>query len=177
MSLIDFFIHGEPAPGGSKTFIPSRRRDGSLVIVNRGGKPFPIGNMIDAGKHNKEWKDTVAGQADIAFKFQPIEHPIRVRFEFHVGRPKYHHVAGDPSRPLKDQYRDAVPDGPPDVTKFVRSTEDALTGIVWVDDSLIVQQEAEKVYAVGELTGCRIVVCKPIKEHVEPALFEGVANG
>lgn len=176
MNPIDLFIHGAPAPGGSKTFIPSRRRDGSLVIVNRGGKPFPMGNMIDAGKHNKEWKDTVSGQADIAFKFQPIATAIRVRFEFHLRRPQYHYVAGDPSRPLKDQYRDADPDGPPDVTKFVRSTEDALTGIVWVDDSLIVQQEAEKVYAQGERTGCRIVVCKPIRDLVEPALFEGVAG-
>jgi Holliday junction resolvase RusA-like endonuclease len=34
----------------------------------------------------------------------------------------------------------------PDLTKLIRSTEDALTGIAWNDDASVVHQVARKLY-------------------------------
>ena len=35
----------------------------------------------------------------------------------------------------------------PDISNYVKATEDALNGILWVDDSLIVTETSEKFYA------------------------------
>ncbi len=34
----------------------------------------------------------------------------------------------------------------PDATKLLRSLEDALTGVLWIDDSRIVRQQVKKIY-------------------------------
>ena len=177
-AIIDFFIEGTPAPGGSKTFIPSRRKNGSLVIVYRGSKPFPMGNMVDDGKRNRAWRKTVAAAASKAFPFEPLAVALRVCMEFVLQRPKDHHVAGNRSRPLKDWARDLEPTGDLDTTKMVRSTEDSLTGIVWKDDSFVIQQFNAKRYAnPGERTGCRIVITQPVSDHLPGLeLFEGATS-
>jgi Holliday junction resolvase RusA-like endonuclease len=41
----------------------------------------------------------------------------------------------------------------PDVTKLVRSLEDSLKGIVWLDDSQVVKQSASKRYVHLEVAG------------------------
>ena len=47
----------------------------------------------------------------------------------------------------------------PDALKLARSTEDALTGIVWADDAQTAVLEISKRYAdAGEPCGCQIVI-------------------
>jgi Holliday junction resolvase RusA-like endonuclease len=47
----------------------------------------------------------------------------------------------------------------PDTTKLVRSTEDALKGICWRDDSQVVYQVASKEYAArGGIPGADIKI-------------------
>lgn len=177
---IDFFIFGTPAPGGSKSFIPVWRA-GQLIIERRGPKqlPFPVGNMVDAGGDRlKEWRDQVRRQATAAFRYCPLEGPLRVCFAFVVQRPQNHHRKDDRTQPLKDWALDHWPASDPDTTKLIRGTEDELSGILWRDDSQIVQQFAQKRYAgPGERTGCRIVVTKPIPDHIpDPGLLEAACS-
>ena len=75
----------------------------------------------------------------------PLEQPLWVVFGFTFRRPKGHTRKDGTLRksaPLWPAVR-------PDTTKLVRAVEDALTGIVWADDALIVDQQACKTY-VGE---------------------------
>jgi Holliday junction resolvase RusA-like endonuclease len=68
----------------------------------------------------------------------------------------------------------------PDATKLLRSTEDALTGILWRDDAQIARQTVEKSY--GERAGAWITVEQLELAEVEPVepgrlpLFEASAK-
>lgn len=128
-----FFAPGIPAPGGSKTAMRNRHT----------GKPF----VRDACKRNKPWRDTVASFAlEAMVGRRPMDGPLSVTFVFILPRPKAHFFDGKKTgqlRPTAPNYHSVRPD----TTKLIRSTEDALTGLVWTDDAVISEQRASKVYA------------------------------
>lgn len=187
--MIDFFVPGEPAPGGSKTAMPIRKgvckcgqpqylHDGKRLILNYlddgGSRKDPITGKTKIGIGNREWRAAVELGAKRRYCAAPLEGPLRVLFRFMVRRPQGQHVANDRSRPVREDYQSLV--GPivaPDLTKFIRSTEDALTDAgMWKDDSQVVQQYAEKVYAAShEPEGCRIMVTRCVQDHAPAALF------
>ena len=70
-------------------------------------------------------------------------------------RPKGHYRTGKNALILRKN----APEHPttkPDATKLLRSTEDALTGILWKDDAQIWCQNVTKTY--GECPGAQIQV-------------------
>ncbi len=135
---LEFFIPGIPAPGGSKRAFVLKRRDGSIVRRANGS---PMVNIVDdAGQRNKDWRASVAHFAQIAMNGQqPTDAPLEVSITFFRARPKGHFG----KRGLKDS-APPFPTPKPDATKLMRSTEDAMTGIVWNDDSQIVNQHVYK---------------------------------
>ena len=187
--MIDMFIPGEPAPGGSKTALPMRNRkypgvcnhylhkDGRLVLNykdNGGSRKDPVTGKNDIGAGNREWRAAVEMGTKRRYCAAPLEGPLRVLFRFMVRRPQGQHVANDRARPVREDHQHLI--GPivaPDLTKYIRSTEDALTDAgLWRDDSQVVQQYAEKVYAAShEPEGCRIMVTRCIADHAPAALF------
>lgn len=134
-------ISGIPRPGGSKTATLIRRKGGAIVMCN--GRPLIT--TREAGTHTKEWRALVAYTARQQYQGEPIRGPIRLSAIFFMPRPKGHFRTGKRAGELK-------PDAPqwhtckPDRTKLMRSTEDALTGILWADDTLIVAGPVEKRY-------------------------------
>lgn len=154
---LGFFVPGVPAPGGSKSAFVAMRRDGSIVM--RPGTKIPVVNVTDsAGKGNKEWRAAVAWNGrKFMMRTPPFPCAMRVEFIFFLRRPNDHFTAGNRERGI------LRPDAPPyhiqkpDALKFARSTEDALTGIVWRDDAQTVHISAEKRWADnGQQTGCII---------------------
>lgn len=141
---MEFFIEGKPFPGGSKTAFVPRRKDGSFVM--RPGTSQPVINITDAaGKNNKLWKKACAVFGKNFMRgARPFEQPIKVEFIFFMRRPDKHWSK------RKGQAGVLLPDapqyhtGPPDAIKLARSTEDALTGICWKDDSISVRVCTEK---------------------------------
>lgn len=136
--IIRFFVLGQPAPGGSKKFIP-HSKTGRMICM-------------DDGKNNAEWKDTVKRAAALAYKGPLLDEPLRVVMVFTVLRPKGHF---DASGRIKGSAR-RYPTVKPDVLKLARSTEDALTGVVWRDDSGTVELTAAKRY--GDRPGVEIEI-------------------
>ena len=136
--MIRFFVPGVPAPGGSKKAF--RSPSGRIVVM-------------DDCKRNKPWRDSVASFALEAMVGKtPLEGPLRVSMYFMLPRPRHHFRTGKKAGQLKDTapyYHTSKPDA----TKLVRSTEDAMTGIVWRDDAVIAQQEIDKTYESGRGTG------------------------
>lgn len=134
-------VPGIPAPGGSKRPVRNKYT----------GKT----HLIDDCKRNPEWRAVVALKAQEARVGGVMRGPLRLSVTFVYPRPKNHYRTGKNAGVLR-------PDAPkhkttkPDTTKLLRSTEDALTGIAWVDDSQVVEQWATKIY--GDDPGAVITI-------------------
>jgi Holliday junction resolvase RusA-like endonuclease len=140
--MISFFVPGIPRPGGSKRgfVIPGTKR----VIIT------------EDCKRSKDWRTSVGFMAADCIK-TPLSGPLEVQFIFIMPRPQGHFGSGRNAHKIKS----SAPEWPavkPDVTKLVRSTEDAMKGIAWRDDSQVIIQHAEKRY--GDSPGARIMICK-----------------
>jgi Holliday junction resolvase RusA-like endonuclease len=139
--MIRFFVPGIPAPGGSKK---------AFVIAGKA-------RIVEDCKRNADWRATVATVASEAMQGVEMSRgPLEVWFQFYLPRPKSH-FGKTGLRGAASYY----PTVKPDVTKLVRSTEDALKGITWADDSQIVTQWSEKRYAEpGTRPGCYIRIAE-----------------
>ena len=94
----------------------------------------------------KRWRTAVAWAARVAHRGAPIAGDLALSVTFRTTRPA--------------TVKRARPSVKPDLSKLIRALEDALTGIVWVDDSQVVRYDAiEKVYALpGQKPGAHVVV-------------------
>lgn len=135
MNPIIFFVPGIAKPAGSKNGF-ALKKDG--VYTGRVA-------ITDASKGSKGWKKVVALYARMHYHGPLFDVPLEVSFRVLVPRPKWHYGTGKNSTILKAD-APAYPAVKPDVLKLARGIEDALTQIVWVDDSLIVTELLTKRY-------------------------------
>lgn len=137
LMTIQFFVPGIPKPGGSKKGF-FNKHTGRVSIV-------------DACAKSKDWKQSCAVFAREAYLGAPLAGPLIVKFQFQMLRPQGHRGKNGlkPSAP-------AVPTTRPDVLKLARSTEDAMTGIIWIDDAQTVNLSLSKVYS--EQPGCWVKI-------------------
>ena len=74
---------------------------------------------------------------------EPFDGPLEVCMEFH--RPVQASLSQkERARRLSGSHRPTVK---PDLSNYIKALEDALNGIIWVDDNLIISLEAKKFYA------------------------------
>lgn len=120
---ITITVYGLAAPQGSKRHV--------------GG-----GVMIESSKKVKPWRQDVkaAGLEVVASMpgWVPLDGPLSVAMTFAFLRPKGHYGTGRNAGIVKAS-APTRPAGMPDLSKLVRSTEDALTGVAWVDDARVVE--------------------------------------
>lgn len=131
MKPISVFCAGVPQPQGStKAFA---RKDGGRPIVTS-----------DNAK-NKPWRAVVA--TELAKHVDAVEKvaPIEVHLDFYFLRPASHRKRNPPQHVTK-----------PDADKLIRSCLDAMTGVVFRDDSQVVLVSASKQYAKDDRCGVRI---------------------
>lgn len=147
---VEFRVPGIPRPGGSKRAF--------IIKGKNGAKPRAI--VTEACKTSKDWRASVKLAATEAMEGKErLIGPLLLRVWFMIDRPRAHYVAGKRDRGLKKNAPD-YPTTKPDSTKLLRSTEDAMTGIVWYDDAQIVTQTVRKRYAgSGDPVGALIIVC------------------
>lgn len=145
MSLtVSMFVEGIPSPSGSKKAFahPKTRK----IIV------------MDTAKRKDSWQSIVAMYARKAMTDKEIDMftgPVRMTIYFTFTRPKSHFGTGKNAETVKDSApRFHVVK--PDLTKLIRCAEDALTGIVYKDDSQVVQRSSQKYYS--DKNGCFIRV-------------------
>jgi Holliday junction resolvase RusA-like endonuclease len=136
-----FFVAGIPKPAGSKRgfYIAKIKR----VIIT------------DANLKSKDWKTDVKHEGQKNYSGEPLTCPIRLRITFYMPRPKGHFRTGQNAHLL----RDSAPMfhvTKPDALKLARGVEDALTSIIWKDDSQIVDEQLYKCY--GPKPGCEIEI-------------------
>ena len=131
---IMFTVHGKPQPAGSKR----------AFIFNPKGGGRARASVVDANPKSSSWKTTVGWNAVKARNevglHELLDGPLRLSLVYEVPRPKSH--IGKYGLP-----RASAPSWPtakPDVLKLARAVEDALTGILYRDDSQIVHEELTK---------------------------------
>lgn len=74
---------------------------------------------------------------------EPYDGPLEVCMEFY--RPVQESLSRkERARRLSGDHRPTVK---PDLDNYIKSTSDALNGIIWADDNLIVSLQAEKLYS------------------------------
>jgi Holliday junction resolvase RusA-like endonuclease len=141
---VAFTINGTPRPAGSKKAYPIRRKDGKLGVA-----------VTDAaGKKGREWRQDVRDALLKAYgERKPLDGAVELIVTFHMPRPKAHFLTRG-RRDDAPQYHTVKPDA----TKLLRAIEDAMTGIVWHDDSQVAIQSVKKIYADGRHGHVNVVV-------------------
>lgn len=128
-------VRGIPGPQGSKKAV-GRDRRGRAILVESSKKVAP-------------WREAVS-YATIAARHgaPPIDEPVYATMVFTVVRPRGHYRTGKNAYLLRDS-APVRPGTTPDLSKLLRSTEDAITsGGGWRDDALVVEYlRLAKVYA------------------------------
>lgn len=145
-SEISITVYGLPAPQGSKSFKGMRTSKAT-------GRTHAV--MVESSKKVKPWRKDVTMAAKITTRGTVcLDGPIVARMVFTMPKPK--------SAP---KTRRTYPDRMPDLSKLVRSTEDALkdAGIIADDARIVEYSRIAKVYpsedpeAMAE-TGARITL-------------------
>jgi Holliday junction resolvase RusA-like endonuclease len=149
--MIAFDVLGSPAPKGSPR------------PVIRGGRAFLTPSHSATGQRRlKDWNSAVRAQAvdaivDLGDSAPSgplfVGVPLAMELTFRMVRPAGHWG----KRGLKPSAPSA-PATKPDIDKLTRSTLDCLTGLVFDDDSRVVELVVRKVYADPGREGARIVV-------------------
>lgn len=133
---IDFVVYGLPAPQGSKRFMGVHGGRGVLVESSKRVKPWreDVRQAAMAAMARRCAEEVAMGE--IRATLLPLDAPLRVCMTFTLPKP-----ASAPKR------RKTWPMRTPDLSKLVRSTEDALTSAgLWRDDARVVECLARKVY-------------------------------
>lgn len=139
---ISFFVAGIPRTAGSKDYKGPNKR-GTAIIVD------------SSGRAGAAWKQTVAAIARSKYMGRLLVGPLELNVIFWMPRPQRHFGAKGKLRHNAPRY----PLANPDRTKMLRSLEDALTGILWKDDSQVVSGATDKRYATaGTETGASVSV-------------------
>jgi len=145
MDEITFWVPGVPAPGGSKRGIFNRKTGHVAIFENN-----PIGN--------RNWRAAVALAASEAMAGREIfSGALSLKIMFHLPRPKAHYN----TKGILKKTAPCWHTSKPDITKLCRSTEDALTGVIWKDDALIASSNSYKIYAANQ-AGAQIRVSQLI---------------
>lgn len=134
--MVSFTVYGTPMPQGSK----------SARVIN--GKAILTEGFGDGPRKRKAWRAAVADGArewQARHRAPLLEGPVALEVWFYLPRP-----ASAPKRIF-------APTKKPDLSKLLRSAEDSLKGIIWRDDSQVVDSHVFKRYAVDGPP--RAVIC------------------
>jgi crossover junction endodeoxyribonuclease RusA len=132
---VRLIVYGIPIPQGSKTAFVVKGR----AVVTDGKK----------GPALKEWRMAIAWEARkwlSETNTAPIDGPIKLAVTFYMPRPK-----SAPKRVLFPATR-------PDLDKLTRAVGDALAGIIYTEDSRIVDIVVSKRFAVNSAPRAEIAV-------------------
>lgn len=127
---ISFSVECEPIPQGSMSGVCTTKADGSPVTVLKADNPRTHAYRNQVGFAALKAR----ADAGIHEVFAAAQLPVRLAMTFVFERPKSVHASR--TRPTVK----------PDYDKLARSTADALTGILWVDDGQVVDAEIHKIY-------------------------------
>lgn len=142
---IKFTVYGLAQPAGSKRGFAYKKQNGSTGVA-----------ISDANPKSRDWKTLVAAAAQRYRPDVPLAGPVAVTMTFVRPRPAGHFNS---RRELNKKGLESTrPIGRPDALKLARGVEDALTGIIWGDDSQIVEEHLFKRWGATPCVDITVVV-------------------
>lgn len=140
--MVEFWVDGTPAPQGSKRAF-HHAATGKIIMAESSAKVKPWRQAVASAA-----RDAMAGNA-------PTLVSLRMVAVFYFPRPMSHFNSKGALKPNAPAWVAKMPD----LSKLQRSTEDAMTGIVYRDDAQIVQLDIRKLFAnPGQSLGARISI-------------------
>ena len=138
---ITFVAYGYPAPQGSKRHL---------------GR----GILVESSLHVKPWRQDVkhAALACVPHDWDTTR-PMAISIVFRFKRPATH-IGKKGVKPSAPEHNTSGRNG--DLSKLVRSTEDALTGVTYDDDRQIVTMNVSKRYCVGDEPQGALITITPL---------------
>ena len=152
-------VFGNAKPAGSKKAMPVGGRN-----------PTGRWTVVDDNRQAGPWKIQVAQEAGLQYRGPLLTGPLSVEMVFFQIRPKGHSGTGRNAGLIKDS-APSYPCARPDVLKLARAIEDALTGVVYRDDSLIVDERIAKRY--GDRAGVKIRIWPVAERTVQDLVAAG----
>lgn len=138
---VAFFVPGVPATAGSKRGMV-HPKTGRVVI-------------IDSCKSGRQWRSLCVDAARAVYEGPPLVYAVAIDVTIQIPRPRSHFRKSGTLSPAAP----AWPTTRPDLGKYLRAIEDALTGIIYRDDSQIISLTAHKIY--NESPGVSVkITCK-----------------
>ena len=142
MNRLYIWIAGIPAPKGSTKSFPFKRANGTTGV-----------STTNANPKTKYWQERVATEAQKMsidndrwyIKKDPRGGAVGVIMTFYLPQPKSRKNSGPTTKP--------------DADKLARAILDGLTGVLFDDDSQVVELAVYKKYALnGETPGAQVIV-------------------
>ena len=131
--VVGFTVAGKPQTAGSKRAF-ANKKTGKIIVTDDNPKGRP-------------WRADVQAAARRAIELtELLQCPLVLEVVFYFVRPKSHYGTGKNANILKASAPTSHKTKP-DTTKLLRAIEDALTGVLWRDDSQVCYQVASKAYA------------------------------
>jgi Holliday junction resolvase RusA-like endonuclease len=144
---LTFFVPGIASPSGSKKAF-AHPKTGRIIVM-------------DTAKRKTSWQSIVSLHAQQAMTdagAKLTNEAVAMTIDFYFPRPKCHFGSGKNAARIKEtapKYHTQKPD----LTKLIRCTEDALTGIVYKDDCQVTERFCQKHWCnVNEAPGVEITL-------------------
>lgn len=136
---LSFFVPGRPQTAGSKSAFQNKVT-GKIIVTESGDRVA-----------KKTWRADLRAAAEAAAEREGWQIPgpdaaLHLTIVIVRARPKGHMGSGKNAGIIKDSRRAVLPVARPDLTKLERAIEDALTGILWRDDSAVCEKATRKVF-------------------------------
>lgn len=178
MAELRIVVFGAAAPQGSKRPVASDSK-GRTVFAESSKKVGPWRGDVKAAAEQLVTCQCFE-QCGTLLDGYPLVGPLVVRMVFSFARPQSHYRTGRNAHLLKDS-APARPSGKPDLSKLLRSTEDALTALAWKDDALAVEYErAAKVWCREDPEALdapgALIVIRPLADPSAAALAPSVPH-
>jgi Holliday junction resolvase RusA-like endonuclease len=142
--IVEFTVHGKPGTAGSK----------KAFVYYKEGKPRAA--LTADNKRQKPFMAAVAAAAATACKGDPWLHEaLRLEILIVRARPHSHYRTGANANLV----RKGAPDSPttkPDSLKICRAIEDAMSGVLYRDDSQICCHSIIKRYGTSDLVRVKV---------------------
>ncbi len=131
-------VRGTPVPQGSKRAFVNKRTSKAVVVES-------------AGARHRTYRGDIREEAESRWPWDPTDQPMVIRIVFRFRRPQSHFRTGKNAHLLRDSapFRHTQR---PDADKLLRSVLDALTGVVFVDDSQVISVAVGKEWGTVDET-------------------------
>lgn len=153
MKPVSFTVYGIVQPKGSaRAFLPK-------------GWTRPI--ITSDNPRLKDWESNVRAAAQLYAETNFFDGPVSLELAFYLPKPK--------SAPKSRTHCTTRPD----LSKCIRSTEDALIGVLFRDDASVVDVKASKHYAPEGSAACAVITVRAAAppQALPGELFEMAAEG